>query len=43
MQHVDDTSVEEQLALFELANSIGSEPLVGSGFEEETPAEEEHQ
>jgi hypothetical protein len=44
VQHVGDISVDEQLALFDLANSIGSEPLEGSGFEDETPAaEEEHQ
>ena len=42
MEHIDETS-GEQFALFELAKSIGSEPLAGSGFEEEIPEMEEEQ
>lgn len=44
MQQTSQIQTEKQLALFELANSLGSEPLAGSGFENEAPdAEEDHQ
>jgi hypothetical protein len=41
VEQTNQIQSEEQLALFELANSLGSEALAGSGFEDETLGAEE--
>jgi hypothetical protein len=37
MQDTNFFPTDEQLSLFELADSLGAEPLAGSGFETEIP------